>query len=153
MTVMLNGQCKRSLRQQQPSLKSCCTISEGIRMLMLSFSALGVHNANDVKLSWRLQRKMKSAWTCAPRQVRRSSKVIWVNSFTILKYFQFRNKIRIGFRTYWCNCCVFFLLQRRSQRTKATLYGITKIDVLSKHTWLSPTALAMVVHVPLKRNM
>jgi hypothetical protein len=51
MIVMSNGQCRKSPRQQQPSSKSCCMILKGIGMLMLSFNTLGMHNANDVKVS------------------------------------------------------------------------------------------------------
>jgi hypothetical protein len=39
------------------------------------------------------------------------------------------------------------------EQRELTLYGMTKINVLLKHAQLSPTALTMVVHVPLKRNM
>jgi hypothetical protein len=58
-------------------------ILKGIGMLMLSFNTLGMHNANDVKVSWKLQMKMESAQTCARRQAGRSSKVILVDNFTI----------------------------------------------------------------------
>ncbi|CAK9220558.1 unnamed protein product [Sphagnum troendelagicum] len=38
-----------------------------------------------------------------------------------------------------------FDARRRSQRTNETLYGMTKINVLSKHARLSPIALAVVI--------
>ncbi|CAM6025442.1 unnamed protein product [Sphagnum balticum] len=39
----------------------------------------------------------------------------------------------------------FFDAKQRSQRTKEIVYGMTKIDVLSKHARLSPTTLAVVI--------